>query len=51
MFSPDRSNPVERIYKLRREALEFGRATSPLRVALQHMTFKELPNISPELIP
>jgi magnesium transporter len=51
VFSPHRSNPVERIYKLRREALEFGRAASPLRVALQHMTFKELPNIAPELIP
>jgi magnesium transporter len=51
VFSPHRSNPVERIYKLRREALEFGRAASPLRVALQHMTFKELPNIGPELIP
>ena len=51
VFSPQRSNPVERIYKLRREALEFGRAAAPLRVALQHMTIKELPNISPELIP
>ena len=51
VFSPHRSNPVERIYKLRREALEFGRAAAPLRVALQHMTFKELPNIGPELIP
>jgi magnesium transporter len=51
VFSPHRSNPVERIYKLRREALEFGRAASPLRVALQHMTLKELPNIAPELIP
>jgi magnesium transporter len=30
VFSPDRSNPTERIYKLKREVLEFGRATTPL---------------------
>jgi magnesium transporter len=51
VFSPHGSNPVERIYKLRREALEFGRAAAPLRPALHHLTLKELPNISPELIP
>jgi magnesium transporter len=51
VFSPQRSNPVERIYRLRREALEFGRAAAPLRPALQQLTVKELPNISPELVP
>jgi len=30
VFSPDRSYPTERIYKLRREVLEFSRATTPL---------------------
>ena len=51
VFSPQRSNPVERIYKLRREALEFGRAAAPLHAALQHLSFKELPNIGPKLMP
>jgi magnesium transporter len=30
VFSAERSNPAERIYKLKREVLEFGRATTPL---------------------
>jgi magnesium transporter len=30
VFSPGRSNPTERIYKLKREVLEMHRATSPL---------------------
>ncbi len=30
VFSPDRTNPAERIYKLKREVLEFNRATGPL---------------------
>ncbi len=30
VFSDDRANPVERIYKLRREVLEFHRAVAPL---------------------
>jgi magnesium transporter len=30
VFSPDRSNPAERIYKLQREVQEFNRATSSL---------------------
>ena len=30
VFSGDRSNPVERIYRLRREVLELNRAVSPL---------------------
>jgi magnesium transporter len=30
VFSPGRSNPVERIYKLKREVLEFNRATASL---------------------
>ena len=30
VFSPERRNPTERIYKLKREVLEFNRATAPL---------------------
>jgi magnesium transporter len=30
VFSPERTNPVERIYKLKREVLEFNRAAGPL---------------------
>jgi magnesium transporter len=30
VFSPDRTNPTERIYKLKREVLEMHRATAPL---------------------
>jgi magnesium transporter len=30
VFSPSRSNPTERIYKLKREVLEMHRATAPL---------------------
>ena len=30
VFSPERSNPTERIYKLKREVLEMHRATAPL---------------------
>jgi magnesium transporter len=30
VFSPNRSNPTERIYKLKREVLEMHRATAPL---------------------
>jgi magnesium transporter len=30
VFSPGRANPAERIYKLKREVLEFNRATGPL---------------------
>ncbi|MFL5827071.1 MAG: magnesium/cobalt transporter CorA [Thermoleophilaceae bacterium] len=35
VFSPERSNPAERIYKLKREVLKFHRATAPLISALE----------------
>jgi magnesium transporter len=35
VFSEDRSNPAERIYKLKREVLKFHKATSPLIEALE----------------
>jgi magnesium transporter len=34
VFSPGRTNPAQRIYKLKREVLTFHRATSPLIAAL-----------------
>ena len=51
VFSPDSANPVERIYRLRREVLEFARATLPLRPALRELTEPDLPNIDPKLVP
>ena len=51
VFSPSGSNPVERIYKLRREVLEFGRASGALRPALRELTLPDVPNVHPELIP
>ena len=51
VFSPHGSNPVERIYRLRRQVIDFGRAASPLRPALQHVTVEPLPNIDRELVP
>jgi len=49
VFSPAGTNPVERIYKLRRETLEFSRAVAPLPAALTALA--GLPQIAPELRP
>jgi magnesium transporter len=38
VFSPDRSNPAERIYKLEREVLDFYRAVAPLTEAVSVMS-------------
>ena len=51
LFSPQGSNPVERIYKLRREVLEFARAANPLRPALRELATPGLPSIDPQLFP
>ena len=51
VFSPQGANPVERIYRLRREVLEFARATGPLRPALRELTQPGVPNIDEQLIP
>jgi len=51
VFSPQSPSPVERIYRLRREALEFSRAAGPLRPALRELTAPGVPNIDPQLIP
>ena len=37
VFSPDRNYPTERIYKLRREVLEFSRATTPLQTPVERL--------------
>jgi magnesium transporter len=51
VFAPDGENPVERIYKLRREAIDFARATASLRPALQELAAPGVPNIDPDLVP
>jgi magnesium transporter len=51
VFSPQGANPVERIYRLRREVLEFARATGPLRPALRELTLPGIPNIDEQLVP
>ena len=51
VFSPRRTNPVERIYRLRREVLEFARAARPAPPALRELTLAGVPNIDPQLTP
>ena len=51
VFSPGAGNPVERIYKLRRETMEFARAVDPLPGALAVLTLETTPGIPPELRP
>jgi magnesium transporter len=48
VFSTSRTNPAERIYKLKREVIEFTRATSPLRGPLERLTRAEHRSIHPE---
>ncbi|MBA3421293.1 MAG: magnesium/cobalt transporter CorA [Thermoleophilaceae bacterium] len=45
VFSLDRSNPAERIFKLKREVLEFSRATGPLSDPLDLLCEGDLPHI------
>jgi magnesium transporter len=45
VFSPQRSNPAERIFKLKRETLEFSRAALPLAEALDGLCAGDLPHI------
>lgn len=51
VFSAEPRNPVERIYKLRREVVEFGRATGPLVPALNLLAGPGIPHVHPELHP
>jgi len=45
VFSPERSNPAERIFKLKREVLEFSHATGPLAEPLDALCRGELPHM------
>ena len=51
VFSAAGANPVERIYKLRRETLQFAHAVAPLRPALWELTVPGAPHIDPALLP
>ncbi len=46
VFSGPRSNPVERIYFLRREVLEFHQATHPLGLMLERMAGRQVPFVN-----
>jgi magnesium transporter len=45
VFSPDRTNSAERIFKLKREVLEFSRATGPLAEALDDLCGDSIPHV------
>jgi magnesium transporter len=50
VFSPARTNPTERIYKLKREVLEMHRASSPLVEPLQRLAKSHYPEFVHEEI-
>jgi len=49
VFTHERSNPTERIYKLKREVLEFHRNTRPFAEALHRLAVGAVPKSHPEL--
>jgi magnesium transporter len=49
VFSHVRTNPAERIYKLKREVMEFHRATAPLREPLDRLTRGVYEAVHPEV--
>jgi magnesium transporter len=49
VFSSERTNPVERIYYLKREVLEFRRAAHPLLAPIQQLATQSMPCVSPEV--
>jgi magnesium transporter len=51
VFSPARTNPAERIYKLKREVLELHGAVSPLEDPLDRLARGDLPLVTKELEP
>ncbi len=51
VFSTSRGNPTERIFKLKREVLEFYRATSPLVDPLERLVQSGIPEIHEKLKP
>ena len=51
VFSPDGSNPAERIYKLKREVLDLDGAMEPLRDPLDRLMMGKIPLIDENLRP
>ena len=49
VFSPTRSNPAERIYKLKREVLEFNRAAGPLVEPVNRLAQGKYEVVHPEV--
>jgi len=49
VFSPERRNPAERIYQLKREAMEFHRAVGPLIEPLHRLASGDYPVIHEEV--
>jgi magnesium transporter len=49
VFTVDRTNPVERIYYLKREVLEFRRATYPLLTPLNHLATQPIGPVCTEV--
>jgi len=49
VFSSTRTNPAERIYYLKREVLEFRRATAPLQLPLNQLAIQPISVIRPEV--
>jgi magnesium transporter len=49
VFSGSRHNPAERIYKLKREVLEFSRAASPLVQPVQRLASGDFDLVHPEV--
>lgn len=47
VFADDRRNPTKRIYELKREVLEFGRAVHPLVPVTERLAAGDLPRIAP----
>ena len=46
VFSPQRAQPTERIYKLKREVVEFRRATGPLRPVTERLASGQVPGVA-----
>ncbi|HSF17117.1 MAG TPA: magnesium/cobalt transporter CorA [Vicinamibacteria bacterium] len=49
VFSVEGTNPVERIYYLKREVLELRRATAPFLTPLNHLATHSMPLVKPEV--
>jgi magnesium transporter len=49
VFSVERANPVERIYYLKREVLDFRRAAAPLLAPVSQLATQSLPCVRPEV--